>query len=114
MEWPYKGYKTYVVTGDPDLKTQSPDTFLLNGNLKSFILDLNQRTNMDTWLVGGGQLIKSFINEGLLDQMIISIIPKMIGEGIPLFVDKIAECDWKLEDTRAFNTGVVNLIYSKQ
>jgi dihydrofolate reductase len=45
--------------------------------------------------------------------MIISIIPKMIGEGIPLFLPNSISKDWNLVETKQFNTGVVNLIYEK-
>jgi len=64
-------------------------------------------------LVGGGQLNTAFINQGLLDRMIISIIPKIIGEGIPLFAHKPGETNWKLINAQPFETGVVNLTYEK-
>jgi dihydrofolate reductase len=54
-----------------------------------------------------------FINEDLLDKMIITVIPKIIGEGIPLFADKPKETNWKLIEAKSFDTGVVNLTYEK-
>jgi dihydrofolate reductase len=45
--------------------------------------------------------------------MIITIFPKIIGEGIPLFADKPKETNWKLIEAKSFDTGVVNLTYEK-
>lgn len=71
------------------------------------------KTEKDIWLVGGGELVTSFINDGLLDRMILTIIPKLIGEGIPLFANKPAETSWILHQVQSFDTGVVNLTYEK-
>lgn len=43
--------------------------------------------------------------------MIITIIPKLIGEGIPLFAAKPKETEWKLVHSATFDTGLVNLTY---
>jgi dihydrofolate reductase len=45
--------------------------------------------------------------------MIMSVIPKITGEGIPLFADKPKETNWKLIEAKSFDTGVVNLTYEK-
>jgi dihydrofolate reductase len=113
IDWPYIGFDSYVVTRDKELTIQSPETYLLTDNIKEFIDSIKSKTNKDIWLIGGGKLITTFINEGLLDKMIISIIPKIIGEGIPLFADKPKESNWKLHDIKSFDTGVVNLTYEK-
>ncbi len=113
VEWPYAGLDTYVATKNSALKIQSPDTYLLTEDLREFVTELKRKAKNDIWLVGGGQLITAFINEGLLDKMIITIIPKIIGEGIPLFAGLSGETSWKLTETQSFDTGVVNLTYEK-
>lgn len=112
-DWPYAGFDTYVVTTNQALTIQSPNTHCLTQNLKTFVTDLKTKSEKDIWLVGGGQLITSFIGENLLDKMIITIIPKIIGEGLPLFGGKPKETNWQLIETKSFNTGVVNLTYEK-
>jgi dihydrofolate reductase len=113
VEWPYEGFKTYVVTKNSEYKVQSPETFLINDNLKKVILQMKKTAKKDIWLVGGGELNTAFLNEGLIDKLIITVIPKIIGEGIPLFSGKSQDSKWKLIETKSFNTGVVNLIYEK-
>lgn len=113
LDWPYSGYDTYVVTNNGKLTIQTPSTSLLTENLKGFVTELKKTTKKDIWLVGGGQVITAFINEDLLDKMIITIIPKIIGEGLPLFAYKPKETNWKLIEAKSFDTGVVNLNYEK-
>lgn len=111
IDWPYSGFKSYVITSYKNFKIKSPDTQIVTQDLYNFITELKENTDGDIWLVGGGQLITSFLNLGLLDRMIITIIPKIIGGGIPLFAPKPEESDLKLISAETFETGVVNLTY---
>ena len=113
VDWPYNGLNSYVVSNDIELKIQSPETYLLTEKINDFIAETKRKANKDIWLIGGGQLITTFINEDLLDKMIIAVIPKIIGAGIPLFADKPKETNWNLIEAKSFDTGVVNLTYEK-
>lgn len=114
VEWPYKNIKSYVATTDKNFKTTTPDTFPLSLNIIDFVNELKVKSEKDIWLIGGGKLITYFLNNDLLDKMILTIIPTIIGEGISLFPDNPKETIWKLEDVEKFETGVVNLIYERQ
>lgn len=111
IDWPYTGYNTYVVTKNKSYKTKTPGTFTLNENLTTFVKNIKLKSEKDIWLVGGGELITAFINERLLDKMIISKVPVLLGDGIPLFAGKPEETKLKLINAQAFNTGLVNLTY---
>jgi len=113
IEWPYAENNTYVVTKNKSYKTTTPNTYALNENLGSFIKNQKIKSEKDIWLVGGGSLVTAFINENLLDKMIISKVPIVLGEGIPLFAHKPKETSWKLKNTQVFETGLVNLTYEK-
>ncbi|MBL7784266.1 MAG: dihydrofolate reductase [Saprospiraceae bacterium] len=113
IEWPYEGFDTIIVSTDKSLAIKSPDTRVLTDNLTEVVTALKKQSPKDIWLVGGGQLINVFIQHGLLDQMIISIVPKIIGDGIPLFPKNTLQTEWKLVGIQAFNTGLVNVTYEK-
>ena len=113
IEWPYTEYNTYVVTKNKSYKTTTPNTFTLNENLGTFVKSIKDKSEKDIWLVGGGSLVTAFINENILDKMIISKVPVLLGEGIPLFAHKPKETSWELKNTQAFDTGIVNLTYEK-
>lgn len=111
IEWPYMGFETFVITSQPGLAIQSPDTFLVTSNLKEFMLELKSAVEKDIWIVGGGALISSLLKDQLIDEMILSVIPKIIGNGIPLFPGPLPESEWILRESEAFSTGLVNLYY---
>ncbi|MCW5584263.1 MAG: dihydrofolate reductase family protein, partial [Gammaproteobacteria bacterium] len=61
--------------------------------------------------VDGGATISQFLNVGLVDQLIISIIPVVLGSGIPLF-SKINKDKWcQLLSSQAYSNGLVQLRY---
>jgi dihydrofolate reductase len=113
VDWPYSNLKSFVVTTNEDFKILSPNTYTSTEHLKDFVIELKRNSEKDIWLIGGGQLVTTFVNEGLLDKMIISVIPKIIGEGLPLFANNPKETNWKLIEAKSFETGVVNLTYEK-
>jgi len=114
IEWPYTGIPAYVATTDPKFQPKTPDTFTLTTDLTEFVADLRQKITKDIWLMGGGQLISTFLKKDLLDRMILTLIPTTIGEGIPLFPEISKETKWALTHVEHFETGVVNLTYDKE
>jgi dihydrofolate reductase len=114
VDWPYVGMNSYVVTTDKDFKSTTPNTFIVATNLTEFVNDLKKKNEKDIWLIGGGQLIASFLDKELLDRMILTLIPTTIGEGIPLFPEIAKETTWTLTNVERFNTGVVNLTYDRK
>ena len=61
--------------------------------------------------MGGGNLISSFIDLGLLDELIITLIPRLLGKGLALCpsINKIGKL--QLLDSKTYNDGVVQLKY---
>lgn len=113
VAWPYNHCKTYVLSHKNDLNLSSPQTQLLNNLDALTIAQLKNDAKKGIWLVGGGQLISRFIELGQIDEMILSIVPKLIGEGIPLFPPTQSEHDFVLTRTESFENGLVNLHYKK-
>jgi len=113
IDWPYSDKITYVVTNNNSFKLDTPETYKLSGNIEESVEKIKHETSKDIWLVGGGQLVTYFLNNNLIDKMIISFIPTILGQGIPLFPDKPKETMWKLIETNAFSTGIVTLTYEK-
>lgn len=72
---------------------------------------MKNKPGKDIWLYGGASLITTFINLGLVDEFRLSIHPVILGEGKPLFIDIKQRLNLKMVNTRAFSSGVVQLIY---
>jgi dihydrofolate reductase len=71
-----------------------------------------RKKEKDSWLVGGGELITSFIDLHLLDELIITLIPRLLGKGLALCPSIHEISKLQLLDSKAYNDGVVQLKYS--
>lgn len=88
-----------------------PDFEYARGPIKAFAQNLRQQRGKDIWMMGGGELIASFLDEGEIDEFSIKVIPVFIGEGIPLIAPRHRTVPLKLLSTKKFSDGVVHLNY---
>lgn len=109
-EYPYEGVKTYVFSKNTDLSL-APDTEIISDNIKTFVSSLKEKNGKNIWLVGGAQLVFELINAKLIDEVILSIHPIILGEGIGLFPTKISPQFFQLTQCQSYNTGLVQLSY---
>ena len=65
----------------------------------------------DSWLVGGSSLIAQFINNNLLDEMIITIVPRILGRGISLCPELNEIQKLEYAGCKPFADGVIQLKY---
>ncbi len=72
---------------------------------------IRRESGRDVYLAGGGKLISAFLNAGLVDELRLFLVPILLKEGIPLFVDLRQEMVLDLEDSRRFPTGITELRY---
>ena len=110
-KWPYKGMPCYVCT-----RRQYQDnsdvqfTSLLPG--KPLLDFIAKKHSGNVWLMGGGEVIRCFMRENLIDQYYIYVMPTVLGNGIPLFPPEFPKTNLKLESCK--NIGeIVELIYQK-
>lgn len=113
VEWPYENCKSYVVSSDKNYETSTDNTFTLNHIDSDTINELKTESELNIWVVGGGQLITEFLNYDAVDEMTISVFPTILGTGIRLFPNKPKETSFTLVKTEQFDSGFVNLTYKK-
>ena len=77
----------------------------------AFVKELRAQAGRNIWMMGGGEIIASFLDEGAIDEFIISVVPVFIGEGIPLIAPKHREVPLRLRSTKHFPDGVAQLHY---
>ncbi|MGI8656841.1 MAG: dihydrofolate reductase family protein [Pyrinomonadaceae bacterium] len=107
----YKGIKNCVFSRT--LKNSADKNFeFVSGDIRSFIESLKQSKGKDIWLMGGGELIESFMNERLIDEFILTVHPIILGEGLPLFRGSHRQTDLKLLDCKTYDSGIVQVSYS--
>lgn len=84
VPFPYPDTSNYVFTKIPVNKRDEYVEFV-SGDIIEFTQNLKQMEGKDIWLIGGGQLNSAFLDNELIDEIILNIIPVTLGEGIPLF-----------------------------
>jgi len=84
-DWPY-GRKVFVLSNTlknvPEYLIDRVE--IVSGDLKTILEDLKKR-ELKNLYVDGGKTIQSFLKEDLIDEMIITTVPILLGDGIPLF-----------------------------
>jgi len=111
-EYPYKGKKVYVFTRKKVRKNNNEqDVEYIDTNIQDFVTSLTQSIGKDIWLIGGGEIVSVLLNAGLVDEIILSIHPIILGTGIPLLRDIQKEVNLKLENSLSFDSGLTQLYY---
>lgn len=110
-DWPYPGKISYVVT-NRNLSTKRTDVLFIKGGLEEVLKNVKEKDYKRIWLMGGGNLISSFINRGLVNEYIITLIPTILGSGISLY-QSVTELKLDLVDTKSYPSGIVELHYKK-
>lgn len=102
---------TYAITHRKRQTTADARIKLYSGNLPELVNKIREKTKKNIWLVGGGKLTQSFLKEDLLDEIILSTIPIILGEGISLFGNIGKEINFVLENTKSYKCGIVQTHY---
>ena len=107
----YSGKKNYVLSRTLT-KAASPSVAIIKDDVAVFAERLRAEKGRHIWLVGGAELIASFLDAAAVDEFIIHVIPHMVGEGIPLASPRRRDLPLKLLACRTFADGVVRLHYT--
>ncbi|RRA99247.1 dihydrofolate reductase family protein [Larkinella rosea] len=107
--WAYGDTPTFVVT-NRKLPVERPNIAFYAGDLRYLVERLKPRyTNV--WVVGGAVLAREFIRLKLADDIRLSILPILLGEGTRFFDQIVPEQILHLRDVTAYKTGMVELWY---
>ncbi len=108
--WPYSEKKTYVFTHTPqeDLENIS----FTQRSPKEFIRWLNHRKGGDIWLCGGADLIQQCLADDLIHKFHLSIMPIILGQGIPLFPQQETRKNLTLVSTQQKN-NILEIVYHR-
>lgn len=111
--WPYRGKPCWVLSSRElrvpegegvDVRIADAPVSELHGEITAAAGD------GVLWVVGGGNVASQFADAGLLDELVLTVVPVVIGEGKPVF-DRPPKASLELLGTRAFANGMVELRY---
>jgi dihydrofolate reductase len=86
---------------------------VVNESPKSFVASLRKRKGKNIWHMGGGELGVEFLKDDLIDELYLGVVPKLIGEGIPLFPSAFPERRFRLLENKSFSQGLISLKYER-
>ncbi len=113
-EWAYGNKRFFVLSSQPlqQLPDFVPVVVERRACLPAELADELRELGIQCVYVDGGKTIQSFLRAGLLDEITITTIPVLIGQGIPLFRSLEADVKLKLIESRAFEDGLVQNHYA--
>jgi dihydrofolate reductase len=100
----------YVFSRKPP-KQAAKEVEFVKDPVKKFAQRLRATPGKNIWMMGGGELIASFLDAGEIDEFDIQVIPTFIGAGIPLVAPRHRDVELKLLSTKKFRDGVVRIRY---
>ena len=104
----------YVFSRRPPPASVPAGVQFVTESIGAFAERLRTQTGKNVWMMGGGDIIASFLDEDAIDEFIITIVPIFIGEGIPLLSPRHREVALRLLGIQQFPDGVVQLHYDVQ
>ena len=108
-KFPHSKRETYIVTHRAAPK--QGNIIFYTGDLKSLVISLKNKKGKNIFCDGGAEIVNELLKEKLIDELIISVVPVLVGDGIRLFKNGRPEQDLVLNSVKEFDTGLVQLYY---
>ena len=110
LGWPYGDKPTFVLPRRELSQTRDTVEFY-SGDLAQFVNGRLRPTFRTIWFVGGGVVSGECLRLGLADEVRYSILPILIGDGIPFFEKLDRDIPLHLAEVKAYKNGMVELRY---
>ncbi len=109
--WPY-GKPVFVASGSLSSLPSSVEgkAFLLKDSPKDMVTTLHKNGYANLY-IDGGAVIQSFLKEDLIDELIVTTVPVLLGNGIPLFGSLPKHVKLKLIDSEILLNQLVKTRY---
>jgi len=101
----------YVVSSNPDTDLPWPNSSVLSGDVPAAVAALREQPGGNLVIMGSGQLIRTLLPHGLVDEMFLLIHPVVLGSGQRLFGPSDDRISLTLIDTAATSTGAIMATY---
>jgi dihydrofolate reductase len=113
-EWPYSGMPYWVLSSRelPVPEGHEDDIHVVDASVADLFGELSGAAgDKDLWVLGGGNVASQFADEGLLEEVHVTVVPVVLGEGKPLFDRRLPGDPLQLLGTTTYGNGMVELRY---
>ena len=111
-EFPHAHLNTFVITRNP-VPNQGNIQFY-SGDITILVKQLKTQSGKNIFCDGGAEIVNLLLQADLIDELIISVIPVLLGDGIRLFKDGRTELNLALIEVKHFEKGLVQLHYKRK
>lgn len=108
--FPHADKEAYIITRSE--KPSVGSTHFYNGDLTELVQNLKSKEGKNIYCDGGASLVNALLKHDLIDDIIVSVVPVLLGDGIRLFQTGIPERTLKLKSVKEYPTGMVQYHYA--
>lgn len=108
--WAYGDKPTFVLTSRPFTTDKQNITFY-SGTLNKLVNEELKPRYKNVWVAGGSLLTRNLLQLQLADEIRVSILPVILGDGIPFFDHIGKEQQLHLKNSVAYKNGIIELCY---
>lgn len=114
--WPYAGIPVHALTRQPlaDLPALSDLDVQWSRESPAALLGRLSAAGVKRVYLDGGELIQSFLREDLVDQLTVTTVPVLIGQGRRLWGELPADLRWALQEVRHWDCGFLQTTHRRQ
>jgi len=105
-------HKCYVITREE--RENKAGISFFNGDIATLISKLKQEEGKNIYCDGGSEIVKLLMDNDLIDEYILSVIPLLLGDGKRLFKGETPYAELSLVDCKSFDSGLVQLHYKRK
>ncbi len=109
VDWPYKNIRVIVLS--TTLHSKRSEVELYSGPIDSLLIQLHNEGVKHVW-VDGGETASEFIDTGYVDHIILSVVPVILGKGVPLFNSMKQTHRCRLVSSKAYSSGLLQIHYT--
>lgn len=111
IPFPHENEYCYIITRQKIPNQKNIEFY--SGSLPALVHTLKNKEGKNIFLDGGAAVVHEFLKDNLIDEIILSVIPVLLGSGIVLFQSNRPPLPLKLVHCKSFDTGLVQLHYQK-
>ncbi|MCW2979870.1 MAG: deaminase [Solirubrobacterales bacterium] len=104
----------YVVSSDPELHLPWPNSTLVSGDVAAAVAGLKASPGGNLVVMGSGELIRSLLPHGLIDEFLLFVHPLLLGSGRRLFEHPVEAAELQLLSSSTTETGVLTAAYRRR
>ncbi len=97
----------------PEREPGRPNIHFTDADIAEVLENAKRLTDKDIWIEGGASVAQQFLARGLIDEIVLSVVPVILGGGVRLFGKTDMPIELTLREVRQFDKGLVQLSYTR-